>query len=81
VYNTDLMRQLCREITAEKDPHHAEELIPNAPDSGLSPLPYTRLRSAAEIEAGSVFLDGCAPRDNERRIAARLVAENAPQRE
>ena len=54
---------------------------PNAPDSGLSPLPYTRLRSAAEIEAGSVFLDGCAPRDNERCIAARLVAENAPQRE
>jgi hypothetical protein len=54
---------------------------PNAPDSGLSPLPYTRQRSAAEIEAGSVFLDGCAPHDNERRIAARLVVENAPQRE
>jgi cytochrome c-type biogenesis protein CcmH/NrfG len=27
VYNTDVVRQLCREITAEKDPHHVEELI------------------------------------------------------
>jgi len=27
VYNPDLMRQLCREITAENDPHHTEELI------------------------------------------------------
>jgi cytochrome c-type biogenesis protein CcmH/NrfG len=27
VYSTDLMRQLCREITAEKDPHRVEELI------------------------------------------------------
>jgi hypothetical protein len=27
VYNTNFMRQLCREITAEKDPHRAEELI------------------------------------------------------
>jgi len=54
---------------------------PNVPDSGLSPLPYTRLRWPAEIEVGSVFLDGCAFRDNEPRFAARLVAENAPQRE
>ena len=27
MYNTDLMRQLCREIIAEKDPHRVEELI------------------------------------------------------
>jgi hypothetical protein len=27
VYNIDLMRQLCWEITAEKDPHRVEELI------------------------------------------------------
>jgi hypothetical protein len=33
---------------------------PNVPDSELSPLPYTRLRWPAEIEVGSVFLDGCA---------------------
>ena len=26
MYNTDLMRQLCRDITAEKDPHRVEEL-------------------------------------------------------
>jgi hypothetical protein len=27
VYNTDLMRQLCREVTAAKDLHRVEELI------------------------------------------------------
>ena len=27
MYNTDFMRQLCREKTAENDPHRVEELI------------------------------------------------------